>query len=161
MGGMQCTFNHPSNKHYRLVVEVKCHFRKMTKMVLTLITKIPHYYICPVLSERNAHNVVECWYVCYTSQCTTLCGVTFNEVVWKKVFTLCKKLYSHPDIQIPACLLTQSKELWELLKPFIYTDNTFIAEAPSIHGQQGVLVHSSHHSPCTENALLHRYHQFR
>ena len=72
------------------------------------------------------------WYTSYCNESMVVIGLTFDEVVWERIFTQLKCLYDKDKIEMPKRKVTYRDELRGTLKKYLDENSQLMAEVPSV-----------------------------
>ena len=72
------------------------------------------------------------WYISYCKESMVVIELTFDEVVWERIFTQLKCLYDKDNIKMPKRKVTYKDEMRETLKKYLDENSQLTAEVPSL-----------------------------
>ena len=72
---------------------------------------MPVCYACQLLSVMKVKELDRIWYISYCKESTAVIKLTFDEVVWERIFTQLKCLYDKDKIEMPKRKVTSRDEL--------------------------------------------------
>ena len=114
-------------------VECKCPYPDKT-YTTQVHYKIPKYYVTQILAEMHVLNVKHLYYICYTSESTTVFLVEFDEELWEDIKQEVDRIYTkdrpvRPDKKSAAIPVIKEK-----IENFLINNVTFLVEIPSVYG---------------------------